>query len=397
MRFLLGAVFLLVAPSALAQPESRVPLLAPPSPPPQPAALPSLELLAEADAALDRGELDKARLLYERIAREFAETPEAHAAERVLKALRLAAGRQLVTGARDDLVYQLEPYSTKTQERLRLSTWEKLDFGVTAFLYGASVGVSYGLANPTFDTAATVTPIVAGSLVYTGAAIAFLYTMSPDRGDLPLALMVSSYLPAATTLTLLALWPNPDSRTMALASVLAGVVAVPAAAILAMKLDLDPGDTQLVRDFGFWGMVLGITGAFAFHDPTICCGGPSSQTVGTAGMMGLYSGLGLGLLLAMQTEVTLERVRVTTWGGYGGAVIGVLMATAVTGGRNPVPGLFFGSVLGLGVSFLATASIDSVPTDATMVLGPRVEPALMPLADARGWNGAALGLRGTFH
>ena len=30
--------------------------------------------------------------------------------------------------------------------RMRLTTWEKLDFGVTSFLYGLSVGVSYGLS-----------------------------------------------------------------------------------------------------------------------------------------------------------------------------------------------------------------------------------------------------------
>ncbi len=141
--------------------------------------------------------------------REYPDSPEAHASRRVLKAMQLASGRQLVSGQRGDLVYQLEPYSTKTLERVRLSTWEKLDFGITAFMYGASVGISYASANPRPDAPSVMLPIVVGSLAYTAGAVAFLHSADPDRGDLPLVLAVSSYVPTGTLLTLMALWPNP--------------------------------------------------------------------------------------------------------------------------------------------------------------------------------------------
>ena len=43
------------------------------------------------------------------------------------------------------MVVRHEPYSLRTAERLRLTTWEKLDFGVTAFLYGMSLGLTFSL------------------------------------------------------------------------------------------------------------------------------------------------------------------------------------------------------------------------------------------------------------
>ena len=72
----------------------------------------------------------------------------------------------------------------------------------------------------------------------------------------------------------------------------------------------------------------------------------------------------LGLLAAKYSEVSLERVRVTTWGGYGGAVLGALVgASGSDGGRGVWGGITVGSLLGLGITFLATGSMDGIPPE----------------------------------
>jgi hypothetical protein len=385
MRSTVAAV-LLVLTSASASAEEAV------TPPPLPVASPASSLLTDADGALDRGELEKARALYQRIATEFADTPEAPVAERVLKAMRLASGKQLIAGRRDDLLYQLEPYSTHTGERVRLSTWEKLDFGITAFLYGASVGSSYAATIRNPGAAETLLPILVGSLGYTFGAVAFL-SYSPDRGDLPLVLAISAYLPSATTFTLLGLFPEIPFQTLGLVSALTGTAAIPVAILAAYSYDTDPGDTQLVRDAGFWGMVLALTGAISFSDPNRSV---PAQSIGIAGMVGLYGGLGIGFALARNTEVSLERVRVTTWGGYGGVVVGTLIAIAANPRAAPWPGMFIGAMLGLTITFIATDSIDAVPADAPLISTLHLSPTIAPVVDRAGVAGTSFGLSGTF-
>ena len=51
-----------------------------------------------------------------------------------------------------------------------------------------------------------------------------------------------------------------------------GVLSVPIAIAAARHLDPDPGDMQLVRDAGFWGLVLGTTGMLAFGGNTVNTG-----------------------------------------------------------------------------------------------------------------------------
>src|SRR5262249_23484144 len=162
---------------------------------------------------------------------------------------------------------------------------------------------------------------------YTGGAIAYLAAGNPDRGDLPLVLSITSFTPFTALLLANLMIDNPNPRHTALLTAGAGVVSVPIAIVAAHNLELDPGDTQLVRDAGFWGLVLATTGMLAFGGETTNDFGyshyqyPSNRKLSAASLLGLYGGLGLGVIAAANSEVSLERVRVTTWGGYGGAVI----------------------------------------------------------------------------
>lgn len=379
-------------------------------------------LLAAADAAVDAGSLDLARDLYQRIVAEHPQAPEASEARRALKiiaarapsaptgvvaapAVAGATAAGTAAGGGDGVVLRDEPYSLRTSERLRLTAWEKLDFGTTAFLYGLSIGFSYSLSLDNPSSGDELTPIAIGALAYTAGAVAFLNFANPDRGDLPLALAITSYIPTTTLLFADAAFDNPSSKRVAGASVVAGLVSIPIAVIAAKELDLDPGDTQLVRDAGFWGLVLGTTGTLAFGGSTTNFQGfteyqsPTTRQVSVAGLVGLYGGLGLGLAGAHFSNVSLERVRVTTWGGYGGAIVGLLIGAA-SGGSTPdaYRGLSIGAILGLAVTFLTTGGLDGIPPEGGAAARPaafRLTPTMQPVI---GWNGQphpALGLSGT--
>lgn len=361
--------------------------------PPAPAGT-AADLLRAGDAALNAGDRGAAQAAFDRVVREFPASPEANEARRALQALALPAvmpgGAALpaapptaappaVPGAdmaypqrppNRDIVIRNEPYSLRTSERLRLTAWEKLDFGVTSFIYGASLGVSLGIAEHAND----VGPVVLGAVGYTAASVAFLAAANPDRGDLPLALGIVSYVPMTTLLVSAAAYPHGSSRSQAAATAISSVLSVPIAVVAARNLELDPGDTQLVRDAGFWGLVLSVTGTLALGTHHYSGGdvygdtSPSTRSVATAGLVGLYGGLGLGLLAATHTEVSLERVRVTTWGGYGGAVLGALIgASDGNGERGLWGGITIGSLVGLGVTLLATSGMDGIPPESTPV------------------------------
>ena len=113
------------------------------------------QLLGAADAAIDAGNIDAAAALYDQLAREHPGAPEANEARRALKILaarrtQLPVPAAVPPGSPGDgttgVVVRREPYSLRTSERLRLSSWEKIDFGVTSFLYGMSVGFSFSLS-----------------------------------------------------------------------------------------------------------------------------------------------------------------------------------------------------------------------------------------------------------
>jgi len=376
------------------------------------------ERLAQADAAVDAGDLPLARALYERVVAESPGAPEANEARRALKILaaRLAAPAPAASGgdaqppASSGVVLRREPYSIKTKERLRLTAWEKLDFGTTAFLYGMSVGFSYGLSQRDQSSGAVLPPIALGALSYTLGAVVFLNAANPDRGDLPLALAITSYVPTTTLLVANFAFDHPDGHKTALATATAGLVSVPIAVYAAHELDLDPGDTQLVRDAGFWGLVLATAGTLGFggSETTYYPGytsytAPTGRTIASAGFLGLYGGLGLGLLAAHASDVSLERVRVTTWGGYGGAIVGLLLAEAGgTSGNNEgtaYRGLSVGALAGLVVTFLLTRSLDGIPPeDAVASARPpkaSLTPTFGPMAGIDGQTRAMLGLSGT--
>jgi hypothetical protein len=396
---------------------------------PEPAAT-AADLLAGADAAIDAGNLPLARQLFERVAREHPDAPEAGEARRALKILAARAASSAATVAPPadatpaspaappgDVIVRGEPYSKKTLERLRLSAWEKLDFGVSAFLYGSSVGVSYALSLPSSQASAAFPAIAIGALAYTMGAVAFLTMANPDRGDLPLALSITSYLPTTTLLVTNLAIKNPDSKKTALATAATGLLSIPIAVVAARQLDLDPGDTQLVRDAGFWGLVLAVTamegwggsvqsfnegGGFTFTQYT----SPSSRALASAGLLGLYGGLGLGLLGAHTSDVSLERVRVTTWGGYGGAVLGLLLGAAAASGsssanqsRDIYRGISIGAALGLLVTFASTSGLDGIPPEDpapahTHAAGPRLAPTVVDVAGGDGRSHPGLGLAG---
>ena len=357
------------------------------NPPPPPTAA---ALLKAGDAALDAGDRSGAQAVFQRLVRDFPASAEAIEARRALQALALPAVMPAGTVAAPtpaappaytlqppnrDIVIRNEPYSLRTSERLRLSAWEKLDFGVTAFIYGVSLGASLGIATHAND----VGPVVLGALGYTLGSVIFLAAANPDRGDLPLALGIVSYVPMTTLLFTAAAYPNTSAKSQAVATTITSLLAMPIAVVATRNLDLDPGDTQLVRDAGFWGLVLSMTGTLALGTHTYGGGdyygetGPSTREVAVAGLVGLYGGLGLGLLVAAHSEVSLERVRVATWGGYGGAVLGALIgASTRDNGRGVWGGITIGSLMGLAITLVATSGMDGIPPETTPVAsGPR--------------------------
>jgi hypothetical protein len=355
---------------------------------PDPAVAPSSDAAAalhRCDELLAKGPPAPARACFEEVRSRYPGTPEAHDADRALMltgAITPPAAPavsppspKITTEQPKENFYVLEPYSTRTKERLRLNTWEKLDFGITAFIYGLSAGASFGGAT---DSTNIVAPMVVGSLTYTGLAVLYVNMADIDRGDLPLVLAISSYIPLTAGLVTLTTNSNSPRAAGSLIG-LSGLIALPIAYWAAANTNLDPGDTQLVRDSGFWGAVLGVTSALSTSN------NPSERTVGIAGLVGLYGGLGLGLLAASHSDLSLERVRVTTWGGYGGAILGGLIAAAGnTSTSDGFRDVAIGSALGLVVTFISTSSIDAAPDNAHFdeahPLSFRyLEPALLPL------------------
>jgi hypothetical protein len=391
---------------------------------------PAKELIEAADAAVEGGNLDRAGGLYDRLLREYPISPEADEARRALKIIKARENqreRSVAPAApasspgtqwsgsqdqvapepghpKDPVVMRQEPYSTRTSERLRLTTWEKLDFGVTAFLYGMSVGFSFALSSSTSSTADVTTPVALGALAYTVGAVVYLKTAEPDRGDLPLVLAVTSYIPTTTLLVANLAFDHPDGKKVAGAVAGAGLLSVPIAIALTRNLDLDPGDTQLVRDAGFWGLVLGTTGTLGFGGTTQTYPGsidtyyqsPSSKAVSGFALAGLYGGLGLGVLAASQSEVSLERVRVSTWGGYGGALLGALLGgSADNGDRGVYRGLTVGALVGLVVTFVASSGLDGIPPENPVVSAAmRLSPSLMSSPGPAGRLTTAFGFGG---
>jgi hypothetical protein len=386
----------------------------------EPLATPS-GLLAAADAAVGAGDLQLAHSLFEQLAAQFPDTREGSEARRALAIIVLrvsppgrlprpaavpaAGGTHAASTTDDEVIIRNEPYSRKTSERLRLTIWEKVDFSVTSFLYGMSLGLSFSLSQNSNTASDVLTPVALGAIAYTLGSVAFLKLANPDRGDLPLALAITSYIPTTTLLVLSAADANPNGRTTGMATTVAGLLSIPIAVVAAQHLDLDPGDTQLVRDAGFWGLALSTVGMLGFGGHTSSYYGysqyqsPTGREVAVAGLVGLYGGLGLGLLGAGVSEVSLERVRVTTWGGYGGAVVGLLLGAGADNGRaqSTYRGTAIGALAGLVITFLSTSSLDGIPDEdpTRMSWHRRLTPMMVQVAGKDGHLYPGLGLGGS--
>ena len=151
-----------------------------------PASATAEQQLAAADAAVDAGDLTRAQILYDQVLRDHPQSAEAREARRALKILLI----RLPTAAPaepaplpPEVVVRQEPYSLRTSERMRLTTWEKLDFGVTSFLYGLSVGVSYGLSvdDGTNEGAGTAA-MALGAVTYTLGSVGVSQPGQPQPG-----------------------------------------------------------------------------------------------------------------------------------------------------------------------------------------------------------------------
>ncbi|MBI3178523.1 MAG: hypothetical protein HYZ27_02610 [Deltaproteobacteria bacterium] len=327
--------------------------------------------LRDADENLRAGDVGAARSLYEEVAARHPDSLDAQLARRSIEVLTLCPHCGLRETATEVLV--VEPYSKLTGERVNLTTWEKLDFGSTAFLYGLSIGFSYTIAAEDDD----VTPLVLGSALYLIAAVAYLNSAQPDRGDLPLVLGITSYVP--TTVGLALAMTDADAEEAGTAIALAGALSLPAAILIARDTSFDPGDAQLVRDAGFWGMVLSFTGVGASQS--------DSKDMAAAALVGLYGGLALGLGVAMNSEISLERVRVTTWGGYGGGILGALVTASSDDEEGLLQGISVGALAGLIITFAATSGLDRIPDNADILSLDDIDilaPAVMVATGADG-------------
>lgn len=368
-------------------------------------------LLAEGDAALEAGERLRAIQFYNRVMREYPGTEEARAARRALRLNDLIGARpapaveeappetvptreagETVVGPEATpegiVIFRKEPYSLQTSERVQLSTWEKIDFSVTAFTYGTSIGISWAIASDPDDASfGSVTFVTA---LYTLGSIAYLNSGDPDRGDLPLVLGITSYLPTTTLLALNLPEDHPSSTETSMAVALSGTAAVPIALGAARRFNFDPGDAQLVRDAGFWGLILGITGLSSLVED------PSGSQVAATGLAGLYGGLGLGLLAAREMEPSLERVRITTWAGYGGGLLGLMAAATNQGNddRDPWTGFTIGALAGMTLAYGLSERVDVIPPETWFVgRSSRWRAAVSPLASATGETGWGLSVR----
>jgi hypothetical protein len=310
-------------------------------------------LLEVAKQALADGDRDLARTLYRQLRQRFPLAPEREALAQALGAKEPARHLGLALETQRSRRELPGAYSLRMGERLRLSWWEKTDFMLTTLAYGLTMGSVYALALES-EEELLAAPLLAGTLGYPIVAGIWLGAAEVGRGDLPLALAITAYLPLSAFFVGLAAGVD-DERDVFAAIAITGTLALPTAGLAVFNLDLDPGDVQLTRDAGFWGMALTLAATAALADRHGWIDGP---TYGAAGLAGLGGGLLLGAVAAANSEVTLERVRVTTLGGYLGAILGVMVVFATQSADQPWGGAAGGAAIGLVGMFLATSSYD---------------------------------------
>ena len=71
----------------------------------------------------------------------------------------------------------------------------------------------------------------------------------------------------------------------------------------------------------------------------------------------------------------------TTWGGYGGAILGALIGASGNSGNQGVwGGITIGSLVGLGLTLVVTSGMDGIPPETTTVA--KAPPSWAPIVTA---------------
>lgn len=345
---------------------------------PQPAKLvgspsPAEIALERADAWLEAGEIKRARRIYFKVLRKYPGTPPAEAALRSLLALESTP--------------EEEPQAIEHQ---RASSASGFTAGDRADLIVSET--AFGLVLGGFSVAGAGTsdywPLVLGGALGGGAATAFSL-IDKDRGDVPLVLGLTSLVPATVYLAFRILPEIPNERSAATASAWTGMLSVPAAMILSQFVSPDPARAELVRQGADWGLLLGALGG-RYAAPSALY---QRWNFGAA-LLGLYFGLGMGVLAANALPaVEVDSVRLTAIGGYVGVGLGYTLESVFADGRQPSLGTAIGGLAGLGATALTLYLADR-PRRFRSSKHASLTPTLVPVVESSGRLAPALGLAG---
>lgn len=380
----------------------------------------SNELLEEAHALLDADDLAEAHQAYLRVFLGFPNTPAAAVALRMLTAIEhvpLARRhtRESRPGRIDELIaedpalapekpvaslHRFAHYSPVTGEERRLHGLEVADFLITAWIYGTTTGVALGLISSPMDRGEiTLGTTIGGMVLYPLLASLYAWRGRPDRGDLPLMLSTMLYIP--TTALLITAMANATGEQIAGAVAVSSLGALIPAFLLGRYTDVDPGDMQLIRETGFWigGVTAGITAAISHNVPHQVCTWPpichqtynsvDHRLVAGTSLVGLFAGLGIGIVAAGYTELSYWRVRLITLTGYAGTALGAVLAGFIATEVKPEPPLIYaamvvGGVAGLLTGYFASGFLDerldadALDLDALSFLTPTLLPPTAP-------------------
>jgi hypothetical protein len=391
-----------VVPAVGSADEAPLPVTPPTvaKPPPSAAAL-----LTEGTAALAAGDRDRARTVYRQLLQRYRFASETTRLGWLLGItdFRDWRGTGRTEQGRPDERRKLSPGAAAIhRDPHSIPDWETADYVVTSLGYGLGIGIAYDVAwlpDDSFDAAMPVA--VVAMTATTALAGIYLGLGKPDRGDLALTLTIVADLPLTAMLIGIARDDSGDHRTSA-ATAVAGTAAIPIAAIVAHNVTVDPGAMTLAREFGFWGMVLGAAGTTGFGRSRSCddyyghCSNdsPSGRVIAIAALLGLYGGLGLGGVVGTNFPVSVERARVTTLGGYAGALLGGIAGIRAYDDERGLAVLAVGAALGLSLTYVATSGMDVSTTAAANndTEASSVVPTLMPTIERSGKPGVAWGV-----
>jgi len=320
----------------------------------------AVDTLARADALMALQNIYEALVLYRDLLEKYPNTTEARDARRAITIIEQMRHNTVTPvdtlpsmSDSAEIESDIHVYSKETGESLSIAVWEKLDFAGTLFSYGLGTGAA--LAAGLECGGGCISGLMAASAgAFGGAGLYSLFGATPDRGDLALIMGVSAYLPMTASFASLIIG-GAAVENISLTAGVVGLGALPIGLALAHFTDLDPGDTQLIRDSIFWGALFGIAGVTANYE------GITGNSIGWAGLIGGAFGGGVGAVMANVSDPTLERIRVITWAGYAGAAIGVLGGIAAQADRGYAIGAMGGAALGLTLGTIYSAALDDIP------------------------------------